>query len=354
MVLAGDEAGRVIRADEPMYVTLGRGEDCVATFDAPGVSRIHAGCVFAAGAYLFSDKGSTNGTYVNGKRIEAAIALTDGDILSLGKHLQLRFSLVDDATRTSLEALHARKRAGTQTQGELEADLEDASAFQTKLLAIPSSIENVTVDALYQPFERVGGDVFQVHALGGDRVRVFIADAVGHGVQAALVTMLLVSEYEASKRLASPVEALAAMSRGIATKYEGTFVQFTGQCFDLYLATGALRVASAAHPPPLIVAPGAVRTLSTGGQFLGLFPEVELHETVTELASGEWVVAHTDGVTDVETREGRMLGDEGHAEVLARAASADRSPSEAMKAAFATYSVRRDDITQVALRWVAP
>ncbi|MGD1898235.1 MAG: ATP-binding cassette domain-containing protein [Phormidesmis sp.] len=53
------------------------------TLDAPSVSRHHASITKAGGEYVLRDR-STNGTYVNRKRLTAARPLKDGDIIQIG------------------------------------------------------------------------------------------------------------------------------------------------------------------------------------------------------------------------------------------------------------------------------
>jgi pSer/pThr/pTyr-binding forkhead associated (FHA) protein len=48
------------------------------------VSRVHAEFKTGTNAFLVIDRGSTNGTMVNGTRITAEYQLSDGDIISFG------------------------------------------------------------------------------------------------------------------------------------------------------------------------------------------------------------------------------------------------------------------------------
>lgn len=63
---------------------LGRGEDSVVWIDAPSVSRRHARLTIAGNLATLEDLGSKNGTFVNGIRISAPVALRDGDELKIG------------------------------------------------------------------------------------------------------------------------------------------------------------------------------------------------------------------------------------------------------------------------------
>ena len=73
---------RISLGDRP--VTIGRQGDCTIPLNDQNVSRRHAQIVPGRGAYLVADLGSTNGTMVNGTRINADTRLNDGDILSFG------------------------------------------------------------------------------------------------------------------------------------------------------------------------------------------------------------------------------------------------------------------------------
>jgi len=63
---------------------LGRGTDSLVWIDAQSVSRRHARVMVASGLATLEDLGSKNGTYVNGIRLTAPVALRDGDELRIG------------------------------------------------------------------------------------------------------------------------------------------------------------------------------------------------------------------------------------------------------------------------------
>ncbi len=68
-----------------LMVTIGRTPDNVVTIDNPAVSSHHA-CVFRDGeSFVLEDFESTNGTYVNGHRVNRHV-LNGGDTILIGKH----------------------------------------------------------------------------------------------------------------------------------------------------------------------------------------------------------------------------------------------------------------------------
>lgn len=74
---------------EGAKVVVGRDPKCDLWIDAPGVSRRHAAIrVTAAGPSLaaaIEDLGSTNGTFVEGRRLKRPAALADGQTIGLGE-----------------------------------------------------------------------------------------------------------------------------------------------------------------------------------------------------------------------------------------------------------------------------
>jgi len=63
---------------------LGRDEDVAIRVDEPLVSRRHARIQRRGEGWVVVDLGSTNGTEVNGRKVERRAALDDGDRITVG------------------------------------------------------------------------------------------------------------------------------------------------------------------------------------------------------------------------------------------------------------------------------
>lgn len=68
----------------PTGVTLGRSSRCDVVLDDPNVSRQHAELRPRGGSWVLTDLGSTNGSSVNGRRIDAPTVVKPGDEIELG------------------------------------------------------------------------------------------------------------------------------------------------------------------------------------------------------------------------------------------------------------------------------
>jgi phosphoserine phosphatase RsbU/P len=88
VTLRGPEMGRHYPL-QPERTTLGRQVDCHVCLAGKQVSRQHALIVSDAGQHFVEDLGSSNGTYLNGRRIQPHIrvALTDRDTVQVGPYL---------------------------------------------------------------------------------------------------------------------------------------------------------------------------------------------------------------------------------------------------------------------------
>jgi two-component system, cell cycle response regulator len=85
LVLHGPLLGRTFMIEQPV-LTIGRSSQCDIQIDDENVSRKHAEISFRDGLVWLTDLQSTNGSYVNSKRV-SEIPLNDGDLVLIGRVL---------------------------------------------------------------------------------------------------------------------------------------------------------------------------------------------------------------------------------------------------------------------------
>ncbi len=93
-VVGGPSTGRVhpLRDEETV---IGRGKECQVRVDDAGTSRSHARIVLTQeGRHLVEDLGSTNGTFVDGKRVKRQ-ELKSGDRIQIGPNVIISFAILD-------------------------------------------------------------------------------------------------------------------------------------------------------------------------------------------------------------------------------------------------------------------
>ena len=91
-VLTGPHKGKHIKLAESKNFTIGRGAEMGIQLLDKGLSRCHAYLVHAAGKIQIEDLNSSNGTFVNKKRITKPIELKHGDKIFIGSSTLLLFT----------------------------------------------------------------------------------------------------------------------------------------------------------------------------------------------------------------------------------------------------------------------
>ena len=91
LVRAEGEA-EIVHVINKKATAIGRATDNDIQIDTKYISRHHARIVITRGATIIEDLGSTNGVFVNERRINRRKTLADGDFVIIGK-TQYRFSV---------------------------------------------------------------------------------------------------------------------------------------------------------------------------------------------------------------------------------------------------------------------
>ncbi len=146
---------------DPIPFTVGRNESADLKIDSPRVSREHAVLVQEEGRYRVEDLGSTNGTFVNGLRVEKA-ALEDGDVvLFADSEFTFFCGNGEGARRTVTEPMQAQDPAGDGSDSPL--DLIGA------VRQLQEALVHRCVTIRFRPIVRLAdGGVFGYEALGED------------------------------------------------------------------------------------------------------------------------------------------------------------------------------------------
>jgi PAS domain S-box-containing protein len=234
----------------------------------------------------------------------------------------------------------------------IREDLDEARAFQRLTLPPVPADDRFRFAALYRPTSEVGGDIYDVFELEPGRFRVFIADARGHGVQAALRTMVLKSEYDRVRRDATgPGRVLEQLNKRIFERYPGMQLQCAAACFDVEREMDGARVryAAAAHPPFLHLTPQGTHELILSGPYLGVLPAVDIATAEVHVKRGERFLAYTDGLYEQPGADGAMYGVEQMLADMSLEVPLDEVPTRvsSLLEAFAGSRELIDDVTLI-------
>jgi len=210
----------------------------------------------------------------------------------------------------------------------------------------------------YQPFSQVGGDFYDIFRLDEHHVGLYVADAMGHGVPASLLTIFVKTGVRAkeisgrSYRLVPPPEVLQRLNHDLIEQAlsDAPFITMVYALFNH--AEGTLQFSRAGHPYPLYVpADGPPRLWEMEGGLLGIF-ETQYRLQVQQLRRGDKVLLYTDGM------DAAAFGSQpvGLASLLAAAEHFRALPIDQMVERLAqdlfTQTRRTDDLTVLGLEMI--
>jgi pSer/pThr/pTyr-binding forkhead associated (FHA) protein len=93
VIVRGRSASKILKLGNGV-TTVGRQEDCQLRIGSSQVSRKHCQIYEKDGRLVVMDLGSSNGTFVNGKKVEGQQIVKSGDLLSFGK-VKFRVERID-------------------------------------------------------------------------------------------------------------------------------------------------------------------------------------------------------------------------------------------------------------------
>ena len=155
---------------------------------------------------------------------------------------------------------------------------------------------------VFLPAEWVSGDIYDVVRLDEQHIAFYVADVVGHGMPAALLTiflkqaLVLRETVENNYRIFSPAEVMKNLNvRMAAQKLSG--YQFATCCYCLLdTKTLQLTFARAGHPYPILIRPGETpERLEIRGSLLGVFGQSEYPQQTMQLQPGDKFLLYSDG-----------------------------------------------------------
>ena len=196
-----------------------------------------------------------------------------------------------------------------QAQQLIHLELELAQRVQWSFLPqeLPV-VHRVRFAASYRPCGMVGGDFYDVLRLDENHVGFYVADAMGHGVPAALLTIFLKQGVRPKEiqgrqyRLLSPAEVLHRLHHDLLQQ-EAIDARFITMLYGMINGRdGTLALAHAGHPYPLHVPREGIPEFWHGdGGILGVGP-AEFAVQEHDLSAGDKLLLYTDGIEGTDGR----------------------------------------------------
>jgi sigma-B regulation protein RsbU (phosphoserine phosphatase) len=206
------------------------------------------------------------------------------------------------------QIIHRNKLA---EQLNMTGTLVDNLAEQLRLAGLvqqdflPSALPNtdeVRWATLFLPAEWVSGDIYNVVRIDEQHIGFYVADVVGHGMPAALLTIFLKQSLvlretlERNYHVFSPAEVMKSLNERMAAQKLSGY-QFATCCYCLLnTKTLQLTYARAGHPYPVLIRSGQQpEQLEIRGSLLGVFDNVEYIQQTIQLHAGDKLLLYSDG-----------------------------------------------------------
>src|SRR5262245_36637860 len=244
------EAGRVVgiltERDLLRAAASGYHPDDIAVSElmTPSPLTIAADATFTVAADLMMQRGVRHLPVVEKGRPVGMVSVRD-----LMEHRSRYLEWLVQQRTAELEEKHA---ALEERDRLMQFHLDLAGRIQRQLLpASPPELPAFSFALAYHPLEHVSGDYYDFAMLASGRLGILVADASGHGVPAAFVSVMAKTAFQAyAHGIESPAAVLATMNHRLANLMEAErfITMFYGV---LERESLRLRYALAGHPPPL-------------------------------------------------------------------------------------------------------
>ena len=240
--------------------------------------------------------------------LEGVVTATpNGDPAAIAAVLRTLWNQSDviNTLKKELSILRMHSKGVVDMFGKIDEEMRLAAQLQRDLLpkTLPQT-NMVFCDVLFRPASYVSGDIYDVAQLDDNHVGFFLADAVGHGVPAALMTVYIKSamamlelEKDDDPRFIAPNEAMSRLNRAIVEYETDQACTATAVYGILNTDTYELLIARAGHPYPiLLTADGATTIITAQGPMLGVFKNAQFDLQRIQLEPGERLIIFSDGL----------------------------------------------------------
>jgi Stage II sporulation protein E (SpoIIE) len=247
----------------------------------------------------------------------------------------------------------------TFARTRMTAPMSLSAHLQWQLLPpLVMTTPDVALAGALEPAYDVGGDSFD-YALDEQTLHMAVFDAMGHGVEAAMMATLLIAAYRHGRLNGSDLpEIYAEMDDVMGTSYPGRFA--TALVGRLDTPTGTLTWVNAGHPPGLLVRGGRVVEELTGpiARPVGLGEGLPTVRTA-QLQPGDRLLFFTDGVVEERMADGGQFGEQRLREFIEDASMQGLPPAETVRLLSHELLKGRggrttDDASLLMVQWTGP
>ncbi len=210
----------------------------------------------------------------------------------------------------------ARRQA--EAHAAVERELARARELQMRMSTETPAVPGLEIAIGFDPCRWVAGDYVDVIRTRDEQAGLLIADVVGKGLGAALISAEVHAIVHASLAAgASVVELMQTLNDYFVEHLDmSSFITMVAVVTNP--ADGEIQIVNAGHPPPYAIQPdGSPRRLTEADCMpLGITPQT-FEPRADKLRDGELLALYTDGLTELQQPSGSRVGIEGLGEQIA-------------------------------------
>lgn len=194
----------------------------------------------------------------------------------------------------------------------IEQDLNMAKKIQENSIdAKLNLIKELKIESFYLPMSKVGGDFYTISKLNENTYRFFLADATGHGVQAAMMTMAIKGIYDSLKFFEmSPSNILEIFNNEFLTRYLSLNSYLTCILVDIDIQNKKIQYSSAGHPPCVLVNKNGIQLMEKTGKLIGIIKNLNYKTIELDFEIGDRLFLFTDGLFEEFNNKNEEFGEE--------------------------------------------
>jgi sigma-B regulation protein RsbU (phosphoserine phosphatase) len=299
--------------------------------------------------------GSVATQLVSAAKASAGVLYMDSRVMTVdlaGGNRELLQTLAIEAS-TILE--NARLIEEERAKQRIEEELDVARRIQQSLKPRSLPQEGWFVGCgSSESSHQVGGDYYDVVAIGPDTWSLVVADVSGKGVSSALLASFLQGAFLSASCTTDIPEVFARVNAFLNDRAEtGKYATMFYSKLDI---AGHLAYANAGHCAPMLVrANGDIEKLGATSLPVGLVPGALFPLSHLDLAPGDRMVLYSDGVTEAQNDAGEFFGRRRLREAIQGAASASCAELHAAIhraiVAFTAGAEQGDDMTLLVVEY---
>lgn len=181
---------------------------------------------------------------------------------------------------------------------QITKDMKLAKSIIQSVTKVPEMEPHLRVDILYKPTADVGGDIFFVKRIQDFYYRFFLGDATGHGLQAALYSMMIQSEFERVSAVAMrPNDLLFYMNQHFYDKNADLQIYFPALVMDFDFHQNILRYAGGGVQNQIILKKNNESLIvENTGPIIGILEHYRYGIFESKVESGDRIFLFTDGL----------------------------------------------------------